>query len=266
MTLEHASSSIEGVCGVANPESVENCKTILIEQYGLDDAANDVERAIRLSYMYGEMSFNVDCTRKLRAHTSSSKSTYAYYFTELYDAPEAVKGWELPDGLKVSADHADEIPFVFGVPFALQNVPALIEAYYGDAAAEDVATQYDVTAESDQPLSGLMMTAWTQFAKTGNPNLPDGLPGGAPQWPEFTLNEGQFMEFKSDGSEVIATPEKDRIDTIISEIFSDRTDQISRQAAPENPGNPCVLNGAGSLMFQWFITITSLLLLLIKAQ
>jgi len=263
--LSHASGSTETLCSTVNPESVENCKTILIEQYGLDDAANDVERAIRLSYMYGEMSFNIDCTRELRAHSSSSKSTYAYYFTELYDAPEAVKGWAVPNGLKVSADHADEIPFVFGVPYALQNVSALIEAYYGEAEAEDVATQYYVTSESDQPLSGLMMTAWTNFAKSGNPNQPETLPGGIPSWPAFTLNDGQFMELKSNGSEVIATPEEDRIDTIISEIFSDRTDQISRQAAPEDPENPCLLNGAENLMFQWCITITSLLLL-IKAQ
>ena len=57
----------------------------------------------------------------LRAHTTSSKTTYAYYFTELYDVPDGLQSWTIPDAVKVGADHADELAFVFAHALAAQN-------------------------------------------------------------------------------------------------------------------------------------------------
>ena len=56
---------------------------------------------------------NSDAVRQLRAHSSSSKTTYAYYFTE--DYTPAVQIWPaLPSWIKKSAFHGDELPYVFG--------------------------------------------------------------------------------------------------------------------------------------------------------
>lgn len=63
------------------------------------------------------MYFNHDTVYQLEQHSSSKKSTYAYYFTENYksDSPKLV--WSLPDWLKTGADHGDEVPFVFGTTY-----------------------------------------------------------------------------------------------------------------------------------------------------
>lgn len=54
VSQDHASSSINSRCRSLNPETPDTCHDFLMEQYGLDDAPTDLERAIRLSYAYGE--------------------------------------------------------------------------------------------------------------------------------------------------------------------------------------------------------------------
>ena len=51
--------------------------------------------------------------RQLSVHSKSSKSTYAYYFTENFKAPSFIP-IQTPEWLETSGDHGDEIPFVFG--------------------------------------------------------------------------------------------------------------------------------------------------------
>lgn len=63
------------------------------------------------------MGFNADIVRLLESHSAGRKKTYAYTFTELVNLPAEDKPWPNPDWLKVSADHTDELPFVFGLPF-----------------------------------------------------------------------------------------------------------------------------------------------------
>jgi len=52
--------------------------------------------------------------RQLEQHSFDEKSTYAYYFTEKHKTTPPASLWTLPDWLKVSADHGDEVAFVFG--------------------------------------------------------------------------------------------------------------------------------------------------------
>ena len=50
----------------------------------------------------------------LEKHSAGSKSTYGYYFTKKSGLSN--RGlWELPLWASVSADHAEEIPYVFGM-------------------------------------------------------------------------------------------------------------------------------------------------------
>lgn len=69
------------------------------------------------SYMFisitGELAFNVDSVRELSIHSSSSRSTYAFQFSENYQAPISL--WPMaPSWVKVTASHGDELPFLFG--------------------------------------------------------------------------------------------------------------------------------------------------------
>lgn len=75
----------------------------------------------------------MDAVQELHMHSKQdSKSTYAYYFNELYEAPAGLLS-AAPAWLKKSADHADELPFVFGMAYVEEpeiwkgKVPTLME-------------------------------------------------------------------------------------------------------------------------------------------
>ncbi|KAF6017037.1 hypothetical protein EB796_024658 [Bugula neritina] len=72
--------------------------------------------------------------------------------------------------------------------------------------------------ENEKPLSLTMMTMWTNFAKSGNPNYPVALPEGTPTWPEFTADTNQFLELNSKTMKVITTPNKERLDKLTGSL------------------------------------------------
>jgi len=51
---------------------------------------------------------------QLQQHAAGETATYAYYFTEEFKPDPPNPLWSMPDWLKTSADHGDEIPFMFG--------------------------------------------------------------------------------------------------------------------------------------------------------
>ena len=60
--------------------------------------------------------FDGDVINNLKQHsTSEATVTYAYYFTEVFDP--ALVLVPIPDYLRSSANHGDDLPFVFGAPF-----------------------------------------------------------------------------------------------------------------------------------------------------
>lgn len=64
------------------------------------------------------MDFSAEMWRLMLAHAKgSSKKTFGYLFNELFHIPVANRLWPSVDWIKTSADHFDEVPYVFGAPF-----------------------------------------------------------------------------------------------------------------------------------------------------
>ena len=60
-----------------------------------------------------------------------------------------------------------------------------------------------------------------------DPNKPTALPSGIPEWPQFNTASNYFMELNSNGTKVITTPYKERLEKIVENIFSARLKQMS---------------------------------------
>ncbi|XP_046549634.1 acetylcholinesterase-like isoform X2 [Haliotis rubra] len=103
---------------------------------------------------------------KLAASHSANNNVYLYSFE--YRIPSL----PLPQWMGVA--HTFEIESVFGHPLG------------------DAFTSTDV----DKSISRSMMTYWTNFAKTGNPNLPE-TPNY--QWPTYNWMDERFLVFSSSG-------------------------------------------------------------------
>ncbi|KAJ5946126.1 hypothetical protein N7454_002965 [Penicillium verhagenii] len=112
----------------------------------------------------------------------SGQTCYAYYFT-------------YTSAYSPSAAHTAEINFVFGN--LIQN------AIFGATAAP---------SEADSAMSRMVMSYWTNFAKTGNPN---GADSSLPEWPNYTANGINFLELGNNVS-AIANPDLARFQFIQS--------------------------------------------------
>uniref|UniRef100_A0A2K6JTL7 Carboxylic ester hydrolase n=1 Tax=Rhinopithecus bieti TaxID=61621 RepID=A0A2K6JTL7_RHIBE len=104
-----------------------------------------------------------------RANAKSAK-TYSYLFSHPSRMPIYPK-W-------MGADHADDIQYVFGKPFA---------------------TPLGYRAQ-DRTVSKAMIAYWTNFAKTGDPNM--GHSAVPTHWEPYTSENGSYLEItkKMDGS------------------------------------------------------------------
>lgn len=92
--------------------------------------------------------------------------------------------WPLPAmGGRFKAGHGGDVPFVF------ENL---------DAAARLIGP----TSRSMQHLAGQMSSAWTAFARTGNPNH-----AGLPHWPPYDITRRATMIFNNE-SRVVDDPAK----------------------------------------------------------
>ncbi|XP_067937750.1 acetylcholinesterase-like [Watersipora subatra] len=97
-----------------------------------------------------------------------------------------------------------------------------------DAVNEDYTLSrryFNSTTAKDKPLADTMMTMWTNFAKTGNPNRPVSLPSSVPEWPEFDSVSNQFMELGIK-SRVVTTPNKERLELLKSTVLEARKAQV----------------------------------------
>uniref|UniRef100_A0AAX7TKA4 Carboxylic ester hydrolase n=1 Tax=Astatotilapia calliptera TaxID=8154 RepID=A0AAX7TKA4_ASTCA len=106
----------------------------------------------------------------LHADHATTGRTYSYLFSE----PNLLGGPLLPYPSWMGADHADDLQYVFGKPFSSPLV------YW----------------PSHRRVSDYLISYWTNFAKTGDPNKGDSAVPAT--WPTFTRSGEKFLEINSD--------------------------------------------------------------------
>ncbi|KAL3853177.1 hypothetical protein ACJMK2_016742 [Sinanodonta woodiana] len=154
-------------------QNISAVRTAICDKYTVTDTSRAdflEEQGRQTLNIVTDISFAAPTRATLAAHASESKrKTYQYLFSKLPLYP-----WiqERPSWLK-GANHAGELPFVFG-----------LDAMYKPSASK--------TTE-EIGLSKLIMTYWTNYAKTGDPN-------GArlPQWDEFSNLKRHYMNLSLD--------------------------------------------------------------------
>ncbi|KAI5091487.1 carboxyl ester lipase, tandem duplicate 2 precursor [Silurus meridionalis] len=161
-------------------EDVKDLLTALTSDKGLDASAaaydqytanwgskpskDDIKKTI--VNIETDYTFLVPTQTALYLHAKHAKTgrTYSYLFSE----PSRMPGYPLWMG----ADHADDLQYVFGKPFAtpLAYLP------------------------KHRKVSKYMIAYWTNFAKTGDPNKGESVPVA---WPKLTDGH-QFLEINHD--------------------------------------------------------------------
>ncbi|ELK07322.1 Bile salt-activated lipase [Pteropus alecto] len=131
--------------------------------------ANDSSQEVRKKTVVDletDILFLMSTEIALAQHRANAKSakTYSYLFS--YPAPMLLHpSW-------VGADHGNDIPYVFGKPFATP-------LGYG---------------AQDRAVSKTVIAYWTNFARNGDPNM--GHLSVPTRWEPYTLESGNYLEIK----------------------------------------------------------------------
>lgn len=120
-------------------------------------AADDEEAMRSWEALFADTRFTSPMRAWARSMSTVESNAYLYWFTW---APPIEHG-------RYGAFHAAEIGYVFGSLELFGATPT----------------------DADRALSEQMATAWTRFAKTGNPNG-----NGLPEWPAYTSANQAYME------------------------------------------------------------------------
>ena len=155
------------------PETAEAYAQYLRESLGADaekilelyPVSGDASVFDGASAVYGDSRMGTTARFYARRMADSGQPAYLYFFTRVPPSPEQTVG----------AFHAAEIVFVMG-----KSVPLF------------------PTNQQDQIITQAMGDYWTQFARTGDPNIE-----GQPPWPAFSREEQRNMVF---GPKIDATP------------------------------------------------------------
>ena len=73
------------------------------------------------------------------------------------------------------------------------------------------------TTDVDRKLTDQILSYWTQFAASGNPNSP-----GLPEWPAFTGPDGAVMEFADEAR--VGAPQE----PVLCRVFHESVDHLRR--------------------------------------
>jgi para-nitrobenzyl esterase len=133
--------------------------------YQAEDASHnaDVSQRNSTQQFLTDTSFRCGAAITARLHTLAGAPVWEYQFEQ-----------SLPGRSSEGAAHSYEIPYVFGALLS----EGVLGARFGPA---------------DHLLSDTMIRAWTNFAKTGNPNyLSHTL------WPQFTSSKHEYIRFSSE--------------------------------------------------------------------
>ncbi|XP_069370251.1 bile salt-activated lipase-like [Paralichthys olivaceus] len=105
----------------------------------------------------------------LHAANATTGRTYSYSFSQ----PSYLGGIGRPYPKWMGADHADDLQYVFGLPFSMHL--SYLPRY--------------------RDVSGYLIAYWTNFARTGDPNK--GELSVPVTWPEFTITGQKFLDINS---------------------------------------------------------------------
>jgi para-nitrobenzyl esterase len=153
----------------------------VLAQYPLSKYGNDTERA------YDRVNTDPDLCRalhvlKAQAASNGSHGVYAYDFTYAnapYYFPKMPNPQSPTGNFQALASHTIDIQFLF-------------ERWHGGQLGVNLDQVSGQPRELQGPEIGLsdqLIAAWTNFAKTGNPNG-----SGAPSWPVFTTTASTFLK------------------------------------------------------------------------
>ena len=145
----------------------------LIRLYGLD-----TDFTAGGTQMSGDEIFGVNIRYTADANAQAGQPTYLYHFSRIPPSKKQTLG----------AFHAAEIPFVFDSSEPILGL-----------------------SEDDKALTEIMVSAWSNFAKTGNPNG-----DGIPNWPAY--EDQNWMHFSGNTGREIAVAEthirKEKLDAL----------------------------------------------------
>ncbi|XP_078519004.1 carboxylesterase 5A-like [Lissotriton helveticus] len=152
-TLTLATSLLKALLG-----PLDAFRELILSEY-LRDAKDNFQIRDNILELFGDILFTVQSILRARYHRDAGLPAYLYEFSH---RPSRYQDSRPP---YVKADHADEVPFVFGAPFM------------------DIGKNGGFT-EKEKALSKTMMKQWANFARSGSPNG-DGLP----EWPLYDGEE-----------------------------------------------------------------------------
>ncbi|XP_045207103.2 cholinesterase 1-like [Mercenaria mercenaria] len=155
-------------------------KSVLHQYTDWSDPQSDTSRRSMFLDLLKDVHYTDSTVKTVNAHVSlgSHGNTYMYHFDH---KPSFSVSPKWVDG----ADHTEEIPFVLGFP---RFYMYLFGKFYEDPPLH--------IPQNELHLSKAMMKYWTQFAKTGNPNVPDDV--SVTEWPTYTANNHVFLILKAD--------------------------------------------------------------------
>uniref|UniRef100_A0A673W6W2 Carboxylic ester hydrolase n=1 Tax=Salmo trutta TaxID=8032 RepID=A0A673W6W2_SALTR len=146
------------------PDPKNQWITELIADEYLGTSGNRVKNRDGFTELVGDIMFTIPALQTANFHRDAGVPVYLYEFQQ---TPSMLKKMR-PSF--VGSDHGDELMFVFGYCFTTSHVT--IDA---------------LCTEEDEQLSGIMMSYWGNFARTGSPN---GI--GLVQWPQYGP-EGDYL-------------------------------------------------------------------------
>jgi len=160
--------------------------------YGLADGGHGQDDPL-----YGSAAdqWTADLAFRCPATTQGGWHAAAHHPTWEYEFAHAIPGQEAQ-----GAVHSSDLPYVFGF-FPKE----------GNIAGNFTAIDYR--------LSDLMVSYWTNFAKTGNPNA-----AGLPEWPQ-TGTARKYIQFAQDGKVVTSTGLRGAACRVYREMLAERTKQ-----------------------------------------
>ncbi|XP_013413335.1 neuroligin-2 [Lingula anatina] len=162
------------------PNNLERVKKYIHDMY--THKVDPIENAIAARDFFSDFlmlqQVMKSCLAHLRSKLSSTRksATYSYIISHVLSGKSFTDyyvGITLPTWAKC-ATHGDDLPLVFGPNIVKEGV------------------EFDWN-EEDQNAANTVMTLWTNFAKTGNPNKGSPLEGVA-SWEEFTKDKKGYID------------------------------------------------------------------------